>query len=73
MTKITAVTVLFVLSASTALAQQQMVAFDRDHPLRFDHLCSELGHGYGAYRVVICGQTLVGYTLADEALASVRL
>ena len=50
MTKITAVTVLFVLSASTALAQQQMVAFDRDHPLRFDHLCSELGHGYGAYR-----------------------
>ena len=50
MTKITAVTVLFVLSASTALTQQQMVAFDRDHPLRFDHLCSELGHGYGAYR-----------------------
>ena len=50
MTKIAAVTVLFVLSASTALAQQQMVAFDRDHPLRFDHLCSELGHGYGAYR-----------------------
>ncbi len=50
MAKITAVTALFVLSASTALTQQQMVAFDRDHPLRFDHLCSELGHGYGAYR-----------------------
>ena len=50
MAKIVAVTALFVLSASTALAQRQMVAFDRDHPLRFDHLCSELGHGYGAYR-----------------------
>ncbi len=50
MANIVAVTALLVLSASTALAQQQMVAFDRDHPLRFDHLCAELGHGYGAYR-----------------------
>lgn len=48
--KIVAMTALFVLSANAALAQQQVVAFDRDHPLRFDHLCSELGHGYGAYR-----------------------
>ena len=48
--KIVAVTALFVLSASTALAQDHVVAFDRDRPLRFDHRCAELGHGYGAYR-----------------------
>ena len=52
MPKIITITALFVLSASIALGQQQArpAVFDRDHPLRFDHLCSELGHGYGAYR-----------------------
>lgn len=52
MPKVLAITALFVLSASLALGQQYMgpTVFDRDHPLRFDHLCSELGHSYGAYR-----------------------
>ena len=52
MPKIITITALFVLSASIALGQQQArpAVFDRNHPLRFDHLCSELGHGYGAYR-----------------------
>ena len=52
MPKIITITALFFLSASIALGQQQAetAVFDRDHPLRFDHLCSELGHGYGAYR-----------------------
>ena len=50
--KIVAITALFLLSSTTALAQhhEPLAAFDRDQPLRFDHLCSELGHGYGAYR-----------------------
>ena len=52
MPKVITITALFLLSASIALGQQQAgtAAFDRDHPLSFDHLCSELGHGYGAYR-----------------------
>lgn len=52
MPKVLAITALFVLSASLALGQQYVgpTVFDRDHPLRFDHLCSELGHSYGAYR-----------------------
>ena len=52
MPKIITITALFVLSASIALGQQYVgpAVFDRDHPLSFDHLCSELGHGYGAYR-----------------------
>ena len=52
MPKIITITALFILSASIALGQQYVgpAVFDRDHPLRFDHLCSELGHGYGAYR-----------------------
>ena len=52
MPKIITITALFVLSASIALGQQYvgLAVFDRDHPLSFDHLCSELGHGYGAYR-----------------------
>ena len=52
MPKVITITVLFFLSASIALGQHQagIAVFDRDHPLRFDHLCSELGHGYGAYR-----------------------
>ena len=52
MPKIITITALFVLSASIALGQQYVgpTVFDRDHPLSFDHLCSELGHGYGAYR-----------------------
>ena len=52
MSKIITLTAAFLLSASIALGQQQArtTVFDRDHPLRFDHLCSELGHGYGAYR-----------------------
>ena len=52
MPKIITLTAAFLLSASIALGQQQArtTVFDRDHPLRFDHLCSELGHGYGAYR-----------------------
>ena len=52
MPKIITITALFVLSASIALGQHQagIAVFDRDHPLRFAHLCSELGHGYGAYR-----------------------
>ena len=52
MSKIITLTTAFVLSASIALGQQQAgtAVFDRDHPLSFDHLCSELGHGYGAYR-----------------------
>ena len=52
MPKIVTITALFLLSASIALGQHQtgIAVFDRDHPLRFDHLCSELGHSYGAYR-----------------------
>ena len=52
MLNIVILTALFFLSASTALGQQYagMVAFDRDHPLSFDHRCSELGNGYDAYR-----------------------
>ena len=52
MPKIITITALFLLSASIALGQHQagIAVFDRDHPLSFDHLCSELGHGYGAYR-----------------------
>ena len=52
MPKIVTITALFFLSASLALGQQYVgpTVFDRDHPLRFDHLCSELGHSYGAYR-----------------------
>lgn len=52
MPKVLAITALFVLSASLALGQQYVgpTVFDRDYPLRFDHLCSELGHSYGAYR-----------------------
>ena len=52
MPKIITITALFLLSASIALGQQYVgpAVFDRDHPLSFDHLCSELGHGYGAYR-----------------------
>ena len=52
MLNIVILTALFFLSASTVLGQQYagMVAFDRDHPLSFDHRCSELGNGYDAYR-----------------------
>ena len=52
MPKIVTITALFFLSASIALGQQYVgpPVFDRDHPLRFDHLCSELSHSYGAYR-----------------------
>ena len=52
MPKIVTITALFLLSASIALGQHQagIAVFDQDHPLRFDHLCSELGHSYGAYR-----------------------
>ena len=52
MPKVITITVLFLLSASIAPGQQYggPAVFDRDHPLRFDHLCSELGHSYGAYR-----------------------
>ena len=51
MPKVLTTTALFLLSASIALGRHQAgPVFDRDHPLRFDHLCSELGHSYGAYR-----------------------
>jgi len=52
MPKIITITALFFLSASIVLGQQyvESTVFDRDHPLRFDHLCSELGRNYGAYR-----------------------
>lgn len=52
MPKVIIITALFFLSASIALGQQYVgpPVFDRDHPLHFDHLCSELGHSYGAYR-----------------------
>ncbi len=52
MPKVLTITALFLLYASIALGQHQAGpgVFDRDHPLRFDHLCSELGHSYGAYR-----------------------
>ena len=52
MTRIIAITALFLLSASVALGQQyvESAVFDRDHPLRFDHLCSEPRRSYGAYR-----------------------
>ena len=51
MPKIITITALFLLSAHIALGQQYAgLVFDRDHPFSFDHLCSELGHGYGAYR-----------------------
>lgn len=52
MPKIVTITALFFLSASIALGQQYVgpPVFDRDHSLRFDHLCSELGRSYGAYR-----------------------
>ena len=52
MPRIIAITALFLLSARIALGQQYVepAVFDRDHPLRFDHLCSEPGRSYGAYR-----------------------
>ena len=52
MSKVITITALFLLSASVALGQQYVepAVFDRDHPLRFNHLCSELGRSYGAYR-----------------------
>lgn len=52
MPKVITITVLFLLSASIAPGQRYVgsAVFDRDHPLRFDHLCSELGHSYSAYR-----------------------
>lgn len=51
MPKVITITALFVLSASIALGQQQArpAVFDREHPLRFNHLCSELSHGGDAY------------------------
>ena len=52
MSKVITITALFLLSASVALGQQYVepAVFDRDHPLRFNHLCSESGRSYGAYR-----------------------
>ena len=52
MPKVIIITALFLLSARIALGQQYAgpPVFDRDHPLRFDHLCSEPGRSYGAYR-----------------------